>query len=76
MSKPLTTFERRVLDQCEPDSPVAIVALVAALDRLEFLERKMAVAQAVVDAARGVIKGADPAYGLIDALAEWDAMNE
>ena len=33
---------------------------------------RLKLAEAVVDEARGVIKGADPAYGLIDALAAWD----
>jgi hypothetical protein len=42
MSKPLTDFQRRVvLDKYEPDSDVVGMALVAALDRLDFLERKL-----------------------------------
>lgn len=35
---------------------------------------RLRLAEAVVGAARGVIKGADPAYGLMDALAAYDAV--
>lgn len=39
MSQPLTEFQRRVvLDKYEPDSDIVGMALVAALDRLDFLE--------------------------------------
>jgi hypothetical protein len=67
MRKPLTEEQKKSLAGCGTDADDA-------LDRLGYLERKLAAVQAVVDAARGVIKGADPAYGLIDALAELDAM--
>jgi len=41
MSKPLTELQRRVLDKYEPDSDNVGFALVAALDRIDFLERKL-----------------------------------
>lgn len=42
--------------------------------QVEALKARLRLAEAVVGAARGVIKGADPAYGLMDALAAYDAV--
>jgi hypothetical protein len=63
MSKPLTDFQRRVvLDKYEPDSDVVGMALVAALDRLDFLERKFIAADKVVDAVRTIAPLVAAAY--------------
>jgi hypothetical protein len=42
--------------------------------QLAALRERLGLAMAVADAARGVIKGADPAHGLVDALAALDAV--
>jgi hypothetical protein len=42
--------------------------------QLVALRERLRLAMVVVEAARGVIKGADPAHGLVDALAALDAV--
>ena len=50
MSKPLTELQRRILDDCGPDDQNLSLAIVAVLDRLDFLERKNVVTEDVISA--------------------------
>jgi hypothetical protein len=90
MSKPLTDFQRRVvLDKYEPDSDVVGMALVAALDRLDFLERKLEQAEDMAIALEAISPmlprslstsaHGDPVWTTAirkveSALAAWDAV--
>ena len=53
MSKPLTELQRRILDKYEPDSHDVSIAIVAVLDRLDFLEDLTDTLKAQRDAAYG-----------------------
>lgn len=41
MSKPLTEQQRRILDKCVPDDQNLSLAIVAVLDRVDFLEDRL-----------------------------------
>jgi S1-C subfamily serine protease len=50
MSKPLTEQQRRILDKCVPDDQNLSLAIVAVLDRLDFLEVKNTATEDVISA--------------------------
>lgn len=74
MSKPLTEHQRRILDNCVPDDQNLSLALVAALDRLEFLERKLRCAEDYLVPA--LLRYANTEYNSrtdADATIQWRA---